>query len=153
MSRDSFQIYSNICETIILANIWNSNCLIPKKAFKILAFRNNIFGDSYTYDEVWSILPKKKVIYKMNQEEVPDAERYTLLEPLIDFDTGEVVAMTNFFNITNLIHLDLIESYLRDNSSEFVFDCPIYMLDKVDKGKAGVLNKYFDEKKFVFDYL
>ena len=144
MTDDTSELHNHICGALIPAHQWGSNCDIIKEDFTILEIdANNNIIKSYTYQEVWDLLPKKKVFYKNDVSQLTRGNIDTCLEPIIDVETNKVICNTNFSNIMNMIHRDLYDDFIEGNSSEHYFEIPVYFLDKVDNQPAGALNKYF----------
>lgn len=146
MTNDTSQLHENICDALVIGTHWGNNCSIPKDDLSIIEVDVN--GNeikTYSYQEVWDLLPKKNVTSKSEIQKVTRKGIFKKLEPIVDVSTGQVICNTNFINITYMMHIDFIESFLNSNDFDFTFETPIYLLEKVDNKIAGVLNKYFDE--------
>jgi len=146
MKKDTSKLYSHICEPLIIANHWGFNCTIPKENLTIQEFDDkNTLLKTYTYQEVWNLLPKTKVNYKDDMKNLNRRNVDTFLEPLTNTETGKVVCMTNYGNHIFMIHTDLFEEFFNGKSIQKSMECPIYILEKVNNQPSGVLHRPLGE--------
>ncbi|RYX93369.1 hypothetical protein EON78_06270, partial [bacterium] len=128
MTIDSSDLYEHICDPLVVANYWGVNCSIPKENFFIEEIdQNNQLVKSYSYQEVWDLLPKIKVSYKAEMEKFNRGNVDTLMEPLTDIRTGQTLYQTNSGNHMFMMHLEAFEEYYNNSNIEEILEVPVYL--------------------------